>query len=52
MVEQRRPFEKFVDLPYYSESELCGDVVKVSFSKFLPCQVMHFLERSTQFSKT
>jgi hypothetical protein len=26
-------FEKFVDSPYYSESELCGGAVTVSFSK-------------------
>jgi hypothetical protein len=28
-------FEKFVDSPYYSESELCGAAVMVSFSKYL-----------------
>jgi hypothetical protein len=27
----RGPFEKFVDSPYYTESELCGVVVTVSF---------------------
>jgi hypothetical protein len=27
------PFAKFMDLPYYSESELCTVVVMVSFSK-------------------
>jgi hypothetical protein len=32
----RGPFEKFVDSPYYSESELCGGVVTVCFSKYLP----------------
>jgi hypothetical protein len=33
MAEQLRgPFEKFVDSPYYSESELCGGAVTVSFS--------------------
>jgi hypothetical protein len=48
----RGPFEKFVDSPYYSESELCGGAVKVSFSKYLPWQAMHFLQRSTHFSKT
>jgi hypothetical protein len=48
----RRPFEKFVDSPYYSESELCGGAVMVSFSKYLPWQAMHFLQRSTYFSKT
>jgi hypothetical protein len=41
-----------VDSPYYSESELCGGVVTVSFSKYLPWQSMHFLQRSTNFSKT
>jgi hypothetical protein len=29
----QRPHEKFVDLPYYSELELHGGVVTVSFSK-------------------
>jgi hypothetical protein len=53
MAEQlREPFGKFVDSPYYSESELCGGVVTVSFSKYLPWQAMHFLQRSTHFSKT
>jgi hypothetical protein len=28
----RGPFAKFVDSPYYSESELCGGAVTVSFS--------------------
>jgi hypothetical protein len=28
----RRPFQKFVDSPYYSELELCGGAVTVSFS--------------------
>jgi hypothetical protein len=32
----RGPFAKFVDSPYYSESELCGGAVTVSFSKYLP----------------
>jgi hypothetical protein len=45
-------FEKFADSPYYSESELCGGAVTVSFSKYLPGQAMHFLQRSTHFSKT
>jgi hypothetical protein len=31
----RGPFEKFVGSPYYSESELCGGAVTVSFSKYL-----------------
>jgi hypothetical protein len=44
--------EKFVDLPYYAELELCGGAVMVSFSKYLPWQVTHFLQRSTHFSKT
>jgi hypothetical protein len=48
----RGPFEKFVDSPYYSESELCGGAVIVSFSKYLPWQAMHFLQRSTHLSKT
>jgi hypothetical protein len=50
--EIRVPFEKFVDSPYYSESELYGGAVTVSFSKYLPWQAMHFLERSIHFSKT
>jgi hypothetical protein len=29
------PFVKFVDSPYFSESELCGCAVMVSFSKYL-----------------
>jgi hypothetical protein len=45
-------FEKFVNSPYYSESQLCGGAVTVSFSKNLPWQAMHFLQRSTHFSKT
>jgi len=32
----RGPFEKFVDSPYYSEWELCGGAVTVSFPKHLP----------------
>jgi len=48
----RGPFEKFVDSPYYSESELCGDAVAVSLSKYLLWQAMRFLQRSTHFSKT
>jgi hypothetical protein len=32
----RGQFEKFVDTPYYPESELCGGAVTVSFSKYLP----------------
>jgi hypothetical protein len=45
------PIEKFVDSPYYSESELCGDVMMVSFSEYSPLQATHFLQRSTHFSK-
>jgi hypothetical protein len=48
----RGQFEKFVDSPYYSELELCGGAVTVSFSKYLPWQAIHFLQRSTHFSKT
>jgi hypothetical protein len=44
-------FEKFVDSPYCSESELRGGAVTVSFSKYLPWQAMHFLQLSTHFSK-
>jgi hypothetical protein len=48
----RGRFEKFVDSPYYSESELCGGAVTVSLSKYLPWQAMLFLQRSTNLSKT
>jgi hypothetical protein len=48
----RGPFEKFVDPPYYSESKLCGGALTVFFSKHLPWQTMHFLQRSTHYSKT
>jgi hypothetical protein len=48
----RRPFEKFVDSSYYSESELCGGAVTVSFSKYIPWQATHFLQCYTHFSKT
>jgi hypothetical protein len=48
----RGPFAKFVNSPYCSESELCGGAMTVSFSKYLPWQAMHFLQRSTHFSKT
>jgi hypothetical protein len=50
--EIRGPFAKFVDSPYYSESELCGGAVTASFSKYFPWQAMRFLQRSTHFSKT
>jgi hypothetical protein len=43
MAEQGGPFEKFVDSPYYSESQLCGGAVTASFSKYLLWQAMHFL---------
>jgi hypothetical protein len=46
------PFAKFVDSPYYSETELRGGAVTVSFSKYLPWQAMHFLQRSTHFDET
>jgi hypothetical protein len=45
-------FAKVMDSPYYSELELFGGVVTVSFLKYLPWQVMHFLQCSTHFSKT
>jgi hypothetical protein len=48
----RGPFAKLVDSPYYSESDLCGGAVTVSFSKYLPWHAMHFLQRSTPCSKT
>jgi hypothetical protein len=47
----RRPFAKFVDSPYYPKLELCGGAVTVSFSKYLPWQVMHFLQHSIYFLK-
>jgi hypothetical protein len=47
----RMPFRKFVDSPYYSESELCGGAVTVSFTKYLPWQAVHFLRRSTHSQK-
>jgi hypothetical protein len=48
----RGPFEKFVGSLYYSELELRGGAVTVSFSKYLPWQATHFLQLSTHFSKT
>jgi hypothetical protein len=48
----RGSFEKFVDSRHYFEPELCGGAVTVSFSKYLPWQAVHFLQRSTPFSKT
>jgi hypothetical protein len=50
MAEKWGPFGKFVDSAYNSESELCGDAVTVSFSKNLPWQAMHVLQRSTHLS--
>jgi hypothetical protein len=47
-----RALENFVHSPYYSESELCGGAVVVSFSKYPPWQAMHFLQHSTYFPKT
>jgi hypothetical protein len=44
----RELFAKFVDSPYYSESELCGGVVTVSFSTYLPWQAMHFSKTELQ----
>jgi hypothetical protein len=35
-VNLRGPFEKFVDSPYYSESELCEGAVTVSFFEIHP----------------
>jgi hypothetical protein len=51
-MQQWWPFDKFVDSPYYSKSELCGGAVTVYFPKYLLWQVMHFLQRSTLFSET
>jgi hypothetical protein len=48
----RGPFAKFMDSPYYYDSVLCGVVVTVSFSKYLPWQATRFLQRYTHFSKT
>jgi hypothetical protein len=50
-MNERVQFAKFADWPYNSESELCGGAVTV-FSKYLPWQAMHFLQRSTHFPKT
>jgi hypothetical protein len=43
---------EFMDATCYSESELCRGAMTVSFSEHLPWQAMHFLQRSTHFSKT
>jgi hypothetical protein len=32
----RGQFQKFVDSLYYSESEFCGGVITISFSKYFP----------------
>jgi hypothetical protein len=48
----RGPFERFVDSPSYSESELCRGAVMICFSKYPPWQAVRFLQRSTHFSKT
>jgi hypothetical protein len=45
-------FAKFLDSSYYSKSELCGGAAMVSFLKYLPWQVMCFLQHSTHFLKT
>jgi hypothetical protein len=39
------------DSSYYPEWELYGGAVTVTFSKHLPWQAMHLLQRSTHFSK-
>jgi hypothetical protein len=44
--------EKFMNLHYYSELEIYGGAVVVSFLKYLPWQAMHFLQHSTHFLKT
>jgi hypothetical protein len=44
-------FEKFIDSTYYSELELCGGTVTACFWKYLPWQVMHFLQHCTHFFK-
>jgi hypothetical protein len=48
----QRPFAKFVDSPYHSKLKLCEGTVMVSFSKYLPWQMMHFLQHLTHFLKT
>jgi hypothetical protein len=45
------PFSKFMDSPYYSESELRGGAMTVSFSKYLPWQAVLSLKLSMHFSK-
>jgi hypothetical protein len=51
LFQVQEPFEKFMNSPYYSESEFYEGAVTVSFSKYLPWQVMHFLQSSTYFLK-
>jgi hypothetical protein len=51
MAEQQGPFENFVDSPYESELKFWGRAVTFSFSKYLPWQAMHFLQRSIHFSE-
>jgi hypothetical protein len=36
LVHIRGPFEKFVDSTYYTELEICGGAVTVSFSEYVP----------------
>jgi hypothetical protein len=52
MTNIRGLFEKLVNSPYYSELELYGGAMTVSFSKYRPWQAIHFIQRSTHFSKT
>jgi hypothetical protein len=41
-------FAKFMDSPYYSELELCGGAMMVSFLKYFLWQAMHPLHSSLQ----
>jgi len=50
MEGQSGTFGKFVESPYYFESEFYGDAFTVSFLKHLPWYAMHFLQRCTYFS--
>jgi hypothetical protein len=45
-------YMRVMDPPYYSESEICGGAVTISFSTYLPWQAMHFLQLNIHFSKT
>jgi hypothetical protein len=47
-----RPVCKVRELILLLRVGTCGGAVTVSFSKYLPWQAMHFLQRSTPFSKT